>query len=138
MQPDPLSREAAIGRWIVMVVVALIGLSELGLLGTSLINGQIKIGQLGRACFTVWLLMEIWNGTAWARWVLISLFVFTGVGIPIVVFRMDEKVGVPALTPALITIAVVVAVISLSLAALLATPWVGAYQKLKRQPVDGE
>lgn len=136
LPPDPLPKQAAIGRWIVIVVIALIALLELGSLGLALLQGQVKIGQLGRMCFTLWLLMEIWNGTAWARWLLISLFVVAGVGLPIVIFRMEQKMGVPELVPALITVAIVVAVISLGLAALLATPWVGAYQAVKRQSSD--
>ncbi len=134
LQDGALQRKAAIGRWVLILVIGLIALSELGLLGVALSRNQIKIGQLGRICFTFWLVVEIWNGTAWARWVVAGLLVAAGAAMPIMMYSVDEQ----KMTSSLFWMGVLVPVVCLSMAALLASPWVGAYQKVKKLSNDSE
>ena len=126
--------KARLGKWVLLALIIFTALSELALAGLSIRAGQLKGSQIGRVLLTGWLLWRVWDGAGWARWLLSGLFLATAV------FACTLGVASPTVAgrPDMLTLLVGMGAICVAFGVGLASPWVGAYQAVRRGRPDAE
>jgi len=127
-----MTEKAVYGRWILVAITLLVVAAELGVSGLRWLGGRYEWSDLGRTALTAWLFLEIWNGKAWARWLVVTLFL---VGL---VYGANLFLKGPEgkLRPEAYGILTGLALFLLFCAIGLASPFVGHYQMAQREPQD--
>jgi len=123
-----MDAKARLGRWVLIAVIVVTVLCELALAGLNLQAGRFRGAQVGRVLLTGWLLWQVWDGAAWARWLTAGLFLAAAV------FAAVLGVASPAAAgrPEVVAVLVGMGGLCLTLGVGLASPWVGAYQAARR------
>lgn len=122
-----MKNKARVGQWVLVTIFILIALSELGLAVLNIYTERFRGSQVGRVILTGWLLWKIWDGFAWARWLIAGLFLVTAIyAVSVAIFTdfEDRTEAVWVIGGAGATF--------LLFAIGLATPWVGAFQAVRR------
>jgi hypothetical protein len=122
-----MDNQARIGRWMLIVVIAVFALGEVGLAAVNLEAGRFSLVQVGRVILTAWLLWRMWDGAAWARWLYAALSLAGAVLAFVAGFGSGASVG----RPEVLVITCVFIAVSLGLTVAVASPFVGAYQEAR-------
>lgn len=112
-----------------VAVIVVIALTELAVVGLSILAGTFRGGQVGRVILTAWLLWQVWDGANWARWLTAGLFLaaaFIGVFAICSPDIVNGRLKVVALLAGFGAVCVAISV-------GLALPCVGAYQAARRE-----
>lgn len=123
-----MDRQARIGMWMVIGVIAVSALGEASLLAVNILAGRFTGMQAARIVLTVLLLWRVWDGASWARWLLAVLCLAGAVLAFVAGFGTSVAADHPE---ALLVVGVIIAV-SLGMAVFLASPPVGAFQEARR------
>ncbi len=126
--------KARLGQRVLVAVTVSIVLAEIIVALVSWYAGGLRRSQFGRVSLTVWLLFEVWEGKAWARWVLTVLSSVTAI-LAIVVGSGSLALGSQKAGVGFI---VALGIYSAAIAVGLVSPWVGAYQAARRDSSKGE
>ena len=128
-----MNDNARLGRLVLVAVIVVIALTELAVVGLTILAGTFRGGQLfGRAMLTGWLLWKVWDGAKWARWLMAGLFF-------VAVFGAVFAICSPDIVNGRIKVAALFAGFGVACAAIsvgLALPCVGAYQAARREVTD--
>ncbi|QEL19941.1 hypothetical protein [Limnoglobus roseus] len=124
--------KARLGQWVLLAIIVVSALSELALVGLSVQTGRFKGSQIGRVLLTGWLLWRVWDGAAWARWLVAVLSLVAAV------FAVALGIASPAAEgrPEVMALMVGVGAVGVAFGVGLASPWVGAYQAARRGRPD--
>lgn len=121
-------QQVKIGRTILIIVIVFTVLLEMLSSGFQVQAGRFGISSVGRMFLTVFLLMYVWDGSKWARWILVVLL-FAAAGLMVTI-----ALTFPAISERsdLVALLIGLGVIYLMLSMGLASPWMGAYQNARR------
>lgn len=125
---DNTGDRALLGRRVLIgvIIVALVG--EVALAGMYLHAGQFRFVQIVRMLLTGWLFWQVWEGARWARWLMAGLCLSGAVPAGLVLLASiggEER-------PEVLAIMVGIVAVLVGLGFALASPWVGAYQAVRR------
>lgn len=129
-----MNRNARLGQWVLIAIIVATALVELIFAGFSLHAHRFKGSQITRVMITGWLFWRIWDGAAWARWLIAVPSLAGGVLVAIFVLASPAVEGRSDLVALLVGVGVLYAAFGIG----LASPWVGAFQAAKRGDLDIE
>jgi hypothetical protein len=129
-----MDEKVRLGRWVLILMIAVTAVSELTLAGLSLQAGRFSGGQALRVLLTAGLFWKVWDGAGWARWLTAGLFLVSaafGAFLAAAALDAGGRLEVVVLVGGL-------SAVCLAFGLGLASPWVAAYQSARRGGASAE